>query len=151
NPLAGVADLVVNNGEANVRTELADRIRPLPGVKSANARIYRTVKLPDHDSRSVLLIGLDVIREMGNEKAPAILKQVIKDIDISEQTLLAYVKAQGQYFWDGKHIPVVVGKALDNTLPAGNQFLKVGRDKKNVFELVRVGPIDAQGTAAVLG
>src|SRR5262245_10517403 len=135
NPLAGVADLVVNNGEANVSIELAERLRRVPGVQSANPRIFRTVKLPDYEFRSVQVIGLDVLHEIGNEKKPL----VIKDIIISEETLLNYGKELGKYILGlSPNMPVVVGKELDSILPPTDK-LKVGRDKKNVFELARVG------------
>src|SRR2546423_10302905 len=118
NPLAGIADLVVNNGEANVPIELAERLRHVPGVQSANARIFRSVKLPNQDNRSVLVIGLDVVHELGSDNKPA----VIKDIKISEETLVNYGKELGKYIIGfSAHMPVVVGKELDSTLPADNK------------------------------
>src|SRR5439155_19534297 len=63
NPLAGVADLLVSNGEAAVEAALAREIGQLAGVRAAMPRIFEYVKLPEHGDRTVLLIGLDLRAE----------------------------------------------------------------------------------------
>lgn len=148
NPLAGVADLVVSNGpDTPVSRELAKRIREVPGVKAANPRIFRNIKLPEHDDRSVGVIGLDVLKEIGDEHAPS-----ITDVTISTQTIVNYTKEYGKYLLGfSSAMPVVLGKELDSALPEGATIIKAGRDKKNLFELIRVGTVEGRGTAVVLG
>ena len=61
--LAGTADLLVTKGEFPVDQALVKEIVQVPGVKSARARLFERVKLPELGNRPVLLIGLDLIAE----------------------------------------------------------------------------------------
>src|SRR5205807_6690008 len=45
NPMAGVADLVVSNGEMPIAKTLAGEISQVPGVKSVRARLFENARL----------------------------------------------------------------------------------------------------------
>src|SRR5579862_8863298 len=61
-PLAGTIDLIIGNGETTVDQKLAQEFN-IPGVQSAKPHIFDSVVLPDHDNRTVLLVGIDVQSE----------------------------------------------------------------------------------------
>src|SRR5947207_11541172 len=54
NPMAGVADLVVSNGETPIAHSLADEISRVPGVQAVRARLFENARLPEFDNKSVL-------------------------------------------------------------------------------------------------
>src|SRR5947209_16963613 len=54
NPMPGVADLVVSNGESTIARELATTLAHIPGVAEAAPRIFENVKIPDLANRTAL-------------------------------------------------------------------------------------------------
>src|ERR1700716_3309620 len=60
NPMAGVADLVVSNGETPIARTLAEEIPEVSGVQSVRARLFENARLPDFDNKSVLVMGIDI-------------------------------------------------------------------------------------------
>src|SRR5579871_1750107 len=59
NPMPGVADLVVSNGESTVASDLAGALARIPGVQEAAPRIFENVKLPELGNRTALVMGID--------------------------------------------------------------------------------------------
>ena len=59
NPLSGMTDLLVTNGQSGVPRELADKIKAqVPEVREAQPMVFGRVLITELDNRSVLLIGL---------------------------------------------------------------------------------------------
>src|SRR3954447_20853691 len=58
-PLAGVADLVVDNGPAGVLRGLAGELRAVPGLRAVSPLVVERVQLPDLDGRMALLLGVE--------------------------------------------------------------------------------------------
>jgi putative ABC transport system permease protein len=67
NPMPGVADLVVSNGQLPVSSDLAKALVQIPGVQEAWPRIFENVKLPELQNRTVLLMGLDKNESQKNQ------------------------------------------------------------------------------------
>src|SRR5262245_61659023 len=61
NPMAGVADLVVSNGEMRFARSLANEISLVPGVKSVRARLFENARLPEFDNKAVLVDRKSVV------------------------------------------------------------------------------------------
>ncbi len=85
NPMAGVTDLVVSNGETPIAASLGDEIALVPGVKAVRARLFENARLPDLDNKSVLVMGIDIMAELQNADA------VHADIKLSPGATLAYL------------------------------------------------------------
>lgn len=68
-PLAGLADLVVNNGQAGVPADLTTIVAQVPGVAAARPRVLDRVGLPDLSGRAVLLLGIDLAAEQTSSTA----------------------------------------------------------------------------------
>src|SRR5947199_2318150 len=85
NPMAGIADLVVSNGELTIARSLADEITKVPGVKFVKARIFENARLPEHGNKSVLVMGIDVLAELKDQGTAS------ADIELSAGTLGAFV------------------------------------------------------------
>jgi putative ABC transport system permease protein len=60
NPMPGVVDLLISNGEGTVSADLAKTLARVPGVQEASPRIFEKIKLPDLGNRSVLVMGIDI-------------------------------------------------------------------------------------------
>jgi putative ABC transport system permease protein len=58
NPMPGVVDLLISNGEGTISADLAKTLARIPGVQEASPRIFDKVKLPDLDNKSVLVMGI---------------------------------------------------------------------------------------------
>src|SRR5262249_7835462 len=108
NPMAGIADLVISNGELTTASSLATEIAKVPGVKSGKARICENARLPEYGNKSVLVMGIDVLAELKDQGAAS------EDIELSAGTLGAFL---GLRFTS--RIPVILGKELADELPAG--------------------------------
>jgi putative ABC transport system permease protein len=65
NPLAGLADLIIDNGGIGVPAELADQLAAakIEGVASVRPAVLRRGTLPELNNRSTLLLGIDLTRE----------------------------------------------------------------------------------------
>ncbi len=140
NPLAGVADLLVNNGEAPVQQSLAAELEKLDGVKAAQARVFANVKLPDLDNRHALLVGLDLQDErqdMDRERW-----HVEYDRGIKARFAAAYVLGG---------TPAVVGKGLDSALAGkGPGVLVRAPGRHEPVRLQVAGAMRGHGPAAAL-
>ncbi len=145
NPMAGVADLVVSNGEMPIPHALKDEIVNVAGVKSVRARLFQNVRLPDLDNKAVLVIGIDIISELKDGSASN------SDIILSPGTVDAYVIGVFKSKWTNEP-PVIVGKELDADLPADMHVLKVQKNSlSKIHQIARVGHVEARGEAAALG
>jgi putative ABC transport system permease protein len=62
NPLAGLADLLVVNGQAGVPAEMAERIRAMgiAGVADARPFVFTRLALADLDNRPCWLLGVEI-------------------------------------------------------------------------------------------
>src|SRR5262245_1178294 len=140
NPLAGVADLVVGNGEAPVAKSLARELQQkVPGVRAARPRVFEGVKLPDLGGRPALMVGIDLLAEEKDRT--------------SERWQVEYdpgVKARMVRIALGFGTPALVGKGLDAELTSDKVRVQA-RGRKQPFTLRRAGAIDAGGPAAALG
>ena len=149
NPLAGVADLLVNNGEAAVDTGLASEIASIDGVQAAMPRIFEYVKLPKHGDRTVLLIGLDLLAEKsaGTEARWQAEIDHATEARFRDETIDFFTQ-------NSKHRrppPAILGKALHDSLPVAEEILQVQAPASpRPMEVHRVGSIDAGGAAASL-
>lgn len=145
NPMAGVADLVVSNGDTPIAKSLADEISQVPGVKSVRARLFENARLPDYDNKSVLVMGIDILAEL-RERGPG-----RSDITLSPGTERRYGRALIASPFT-REIPVVVGKELDGDLPPDKDALRVQKNRlAKIHILTRVGYVEATGDAAALG
>jgi len=145
NPMAGIADLVVSNGDMSIAKTLAGEISKVSGVQSVRARLFENARLPEFDFKSVLVMGIDIIAELQDRRASN------PDIVLSPGTEQAYGLALLAIPLTKKP-PVIVGKELDEDLPKTMKVLKVQKNQlSKVHELVRVGFIEAKRDAAALG
>ena len=60
NPMPGVVDLLISNGEGTISADLARTLARVPGVQEASPRIFDKVKLPELGNRSVLVMGIEI-------------------------------------------------------------------------------------------
>ena len=137
-PLAGTIDLIIGNGETTVDQELTQELH-IPGVESARPHIFENVTLPDHDNRTVLLVGIDVRAE---QKDAASLWHV----DFSDKIAQEYAAV---HLTGGK--AVVLGKSLAEDIGNDNKLRVRSNGKQDPTVLTRVGTVDAHGPAASLG
>ncbi len=63
-PMAGMADLTVDNGEAWVRRDLCDQLREVPGVKRAEPVIAERILVPELPGRSILMLGVGLTERL---------------------------------------------------------------------------------------
>lgn len=139
NPMAGVADLIVSNGEAGVPRAVEERLRAIPGVRSVRPWVIEGVRVLVGDRREpAMLLGFDLPKEDEGSGWPG-------DLVVSPGTEGRYLTAR----LFGR-APVVVGKQLDAQLPAGQQRFSILTGGKT-RELTRVGTIEAGGLLAALG
>src|ERR1700677_1976897 len=59
NPTPSVADFVVSYSQAGVSADLAKTLLNVPGVDRAWPRIFDSIRIPELDNRSVMVIGID--------------------------------------------------------------------------------------------
>jgi putative ABC transport system permease protein len=130
-PVAGIADLSVNNGEAGVRRELAAELRAVPGLRAVVPVIIERVPIPALDNRLALLLGVE--RPDAAESAVDFFGATIR-IDRPAALLAPY--------------PVLIGETLAAELPAGPVEVRVnGHD----VDLAPVGTVRLSGPAAESG
>src|SRR5713226_6665113 len=58
NPMPGVVDLLISNGEGTISADLAETLARIPGVQDASARIFEKIKLPELGNKTVLVMGI---------------------------------------------------------------------------------------------
>ncbi len=140
NPLAGVSDLTVANGELGVPRGLVRELREahLPGVREVNPLVLGRVALPGLGNRSALLLG----GELNDTGASEFLKKSGLETRRND-VALGYALL--------RHLPpAYLGKLLDAELPQGALELPV-RVGTQVKTVVRCGTVDAHGGASALG
>ncbi len=137
NPLAGVADLLVSNGEAPVDASLARAVAKLDGVRAALPRIFEYVKLPEHGDRTVLLMGLDLLAEEAAGTDARWQTEVAPDAkkNFAAAALVGLT-------------PALVGKELDDSLPPNARTLLVQAPAAaRPTPVLRAGAVHAGGAA----
>ncbi|HWY87352.1 MAG TPA: hypothetical protein VNX28_11535, partial [Gemmataceae bacterium] len=122
NPMAGVADLVVSNGEMTIARDLAGEISRVAGVKSVRARIFENARLPEFENKAVLVMGIDILDEHADRNTSR------ADVVLSSGTEWRYGVALAERFITG-NTPVVVGKELDTDLPKTMHIVKVQKNQ----------------------
>ncbi|MCI0640528.1 MAG: FtsX-like permease family protein [Gemmataceae bacterium] len=141
NPMAGIADLVVSNGELPIAHAMAKEISQVYGVVHVRARLFENARLPEFDNRAILVMGIDVVEEFkdqSDEKA---------EITLSPGAALTFA-----LLLPTQQIPVIVGKELDNDLPKDQKQIKVKKNQLSKEHVVtRAGALEARGNAAALG
>lgn len=145
NPMAGVVDFIITNGDLRVPTELVEVIKGVTGVKEVNPRIYENAKLirPDqpkeNQERNVLVLGFDLSDEIKKPNPSG-------DLQVSPGTELKYLAARaiGQ-------TPVILGKELDNELGGDEGTLQIKTALPALQTVIRAGSVEARGIAASLG
>ncbi|MBM4072069.1 MAG: FtsX-like permease family protein [Planctomycetes bacterium] len=106
NPMPGVADLVVSNGELTIPADLAKTLSHIPGVQQAWPRIFENVRLPDLKNRTVLLMGIDKQEAQNNDELDIAIK-LNPDVQKALETLKRYLTTDL-----GKHIDAGTGAFL---------------------------------------
>jgi putative ABC transport system permease protein len=137
NPLAGLVDLVVNNGELTIARDLAKEVAAVPGVRAVNAWVWNNERITLGDERpNVLVIGVDLAVANTLADGP-------DQFTLSPGTEGAFVmgKLLGRK-------PAVVGKELDRALPASAKVLEIDRNRKP-YPLHKAGTISAEGKWAI--
>ncbi len=146
NPMAGVADLVVSNGEMTIARSLADEIAQVPGIKSVRARIFENARLPNFGNKSVLVMGIDIVGELKDQSAAN------PDVKLSPGAAFDFIRLEASMKLKiSSRIPVIIGKELEDDLPK-NQDLQVQKNPRaEIHTLARAGYVEAKGDAASLG
>ncbi len=140
NPMAGIADLYLSNGDAGVRRDLDKRVAAVRGVKDVRPVVIKDVRviLDGRPWQAATLFGIDLPE--GAEADPSFHDVKVGEID---RLAAAVALATGR-------TPVVVGHGLETMLPPDQRRLRLmiaGRPQ----EVTRVGTIEASGSMAVLG
>lgn len=145
NPMAGVVDFVVTNGDLRVSLELVPVLAKVPGVASVSPRLFENATLvqPGAKERMILIMGFDLMEEAKKQLGK---KNGAEDeIKLSPGTEGAYTvfRLAGQ-------IPVIVGKQLFDDLPGQDPQLQVKNAQGKISRVVRAGFLEAGGAAAAL-
>jgi putative ABC transport system permease protein len=141
NPMAGITDLVVSNGEMPIARALADEIAKVSGVQSVRARLFENVHLPEHGNKSVLVMGIDILAELKD------VDTAKDDVKLGPGVFLAYMGLRLT-----PRTPVILGKGLADDLPTDTKVLKVRKNQlAKPHELTLAGYVEAGGDAAALG
>jgi putative ABC transport system permease protein len=119
NPIAGVVDLIVTNGDFPIDRELAKDIAGVPGVKDVHLKIYDQVKLIMGGKKQlVMMMGIDLKKDVN--KNDEFAKQFELTPDIKEVTD-NYVRAL--VFLE---TPAILGKELDSILAQEPKHMLLG-------------------------
>lgn len=138
NPLAGIVDFVVNNGELTISRELAKEVAAVPGVKKVQTRLWGRGKIKSGDDRrSVMVLGVDVSSADG-------LGAGNGSVVLSPGTEAAFIALK----LFGK-MPAVIGKELSGDLPAGAKTLDLEHNRKP-HQVAAAGMVEAHGDWALL-
>lgn len=135
-PLAGLADLMVSNGDSGVDRRLVDELKQakIPRVQAIKALVIGRLAIPSLQNRTALLLGVDVPREFSEAGNPWGIK-------VQVNNPLAVLSGQP---------PVFLGQEMAQALPRSMRMLPVragGREST----LAIMGTLDAEGPAAALG
>jgi putative ABC transport system permease protein len=138
NPLAGLVDFMITNGELTIGRELAREVAGVGGVQSVQAWVWSNARLKvGEERRSVVVIGIDLsqARQLAGGQ---------DDIALSEGTELAFGIAK----LAGTRV-AVIGKEVAQALPAGTKIIELERNRKPYPTQV-AGTISAGGNWAML-
>ncbi|VTS03163.1 FtsX-like permease family protein [Tuwongella immobilis] len=137
-PIKGAANLYVASGEFGVPTELAERIRQVPGVDSVQPLVFERVTLPDLNQRDAILVGVDVSQVASQEAGTQLGVKVTLFGKLPRRFLP----------------PVFLGRALfEQRTAAGvadDEPIRL-RAAGNIVDLLPIGVVDLEGPAASLG
>src|SRR5258708_7201275 len=137
NPLAGIVDFIVNNGELTISRELAKEVAAVGGVKKVQTRVWGRGKIKSgEDRRSIMVLGVDVTSTDGLGAGDG-------SVALSPGTEAAFVALK----LFGK-MPAVLGKELSSDLPAGIKKLDLEHNRIP-HELRAAGTVEAHGDWAV--
>lgn len=148
NPMAGIVDFVVTNGDLRVPASLVEDFRKVSGVKEVSPRIFENAKLisgNDKHERNVLVLGLDLSNALSNSDLSV-------NFQVSAETILKFQAAKGlQLLAGSKQFPAIIGKELDKELPKEVTLLQLKTQLEDTQSVTRCGALDAKGPAAALG
>lgn len=148
NPLAGLADLLVSNGETPIDSKIAKELEQVEGVRSASPRIFTKVKLPTLENRSAWLVGLDVSEEA--KKVSPDGKPSSEPTSLSDHFQIKYENYLDLLLFLPGGKGIAVGKELDKEIEAaGKKFEILMPGKLTPTAVTRAATIDAEGIAAV--
>jgi putative ABC transport system permease protein len=140
NPMAGIADLHISNGDAGVPLSLAARVAAIPGVRSARPLVVESVRvvLDDNSRHPAVLLGLELPRGEGDDLSHLDVK--VGEIDKTAAGLALFFGSP----------PALVGSGLNAILRPGTRQFKVLAGGA-VQQVTRLGTVEAGGPIAGLG
>ena len=136
NPMAGMADLLVTDGET-IDKQLLSKIRKVPGVEDARPRIFQNVRLPKKENRVVLLVGVDIKQEGSNDQG---FWSIDMDKDVQLFDALRLFSAAQDF---NVSPPAIVGKGLSEDVIKEGTFFDIVTPKQDAFTLKRLGILTA--------
>ncbi|MGE3804440.1 MAG: ABC transporter permease, partial [Gemmataceae bacterium] len=140
-PMTGIADLHVSNGDSDVRLDLKSEIAAVPGVDAVMPLLIERVVLPDLDNRRAVLVGV----ELGFDNLQSNRWGIKYSVPPEEV----------RRFWELGRKATLVGKelaaALKAKLPAGSQSFQIKARGESRSIPLWVGTVEAEGAAGVLG
>lgn len=140
NPLAGMADLMVSNGDAGVSRSLEKQLAAIPGIREVRPMLVEPVRvvIAEGQREPAMLLGVDVRPGSGSGA-------VFGDVRFTPGTEVQFLAAKVM-----KQQPAILGQTLDARLPAGTRKVKLVAAGKT-HEVTRVGAIEASGVLSALG
>ena len=140
NPMPGLADLQISNGDAGVPGDLLSSLSRIDGVKSVRPIVVESVRvvLDDKSRHPVMLLGME--RPKSGDGAFD-----FPGVQLSDFDLLAYLRTSA-----GGPPPAVVGGGLQSLLPPGTKQIKLAAGGKTQT-VTRVGTVEASGPLAGIG
>jgi putative ABC transport system permease protein len=140
NPMAGIADLQISNGDAGVPRDLEPRLARIPGVRSVRPLVVESVRvvLDDNSRHPVMLFGMDPPREEGEDRSAGDVMFHADPLDLKSG--LALLGAT----------PAYIGGGLEAVLPPGTRRFRVLAGG-SFHTVARVGTVEAAGPLAGLG
>ncbi len=150
NPMGGLADLVVNNGELPISESIADELAAIPEVEVARPCIFKNIQLADGDERIILLMGFDLQKFFDESKGKGV--ESLGKVTVSDETVRNFAVMTGGYEWTRGLIPppAIVGNELDLVIAKDKYILVKKNHQAEADKLQRAGSIRAEGNAAVL-
>src|SRR5262249_21944449 len=123
NPMPGVVDLLISNGEGTISADLAKTLARVPGVQQASPRIFEKIKLPDHDQRGVLVMGVELMDVQKNPQVNVDFS-IDHDVDKIRKEITAFV---------GRTLPKLQDR---ETRKALDEFLAIflDQDSKKIID-----------------
>lgn len=134
-PLAGVADLMVSNGENGVRRDLIEPLRQarIPGVADIQPLIIGRVLLPELNGQTAVVLGVDLGAGQLGDNPWGVEAKITHPLA-----------------WLSGRKPALIGSELAKAFPQGIGTIRVLAAGKEM-KLAGAGTVDAHGPAASLG